>query len=259
MDKNEESAKIMIDFGLTRSQARSYLTLLDLGTASVKEVAKHSKVARPDTYRALTDLQELGLVEKIVTFPTKFKPLLIADAVSLLMLRRNKKTVELGKRANALIGLLSERKLHIQRSEDSQLTLILGEDAITAKLQKIMQNSKEQICVICPKKDFFQRQQFISETLKETLGTRVTLMLMTENHAGPLEKKEIRDLKKNPKFQIKYLNLTPSVCFAVFDKKELLLMNNPKLEYSNSSVIWTNNTNLIELARSYFERLWNQT
>jgi|WetSurMetagenome_2_1015567.scaffolds.fasta_scaffold03942_9 sugar-specific transcriptional regulator TrmB len=259
MDKNDESIKIMIAFGLTRSQARSYLSLIDIGPASVKEVAKHSNVARPDTYRALMDLQELGLVEKIVTFPTRFKPLPIADAVSLLMLRRNKETVEIGKRANALIGFLSERNLKIQHSEDNQLTLILGGDAITAKLHKIMKNSKEQICVICSKMDFFQCKQFISETLQNNLSSKVTFLLLTENHAGPRELKEIRDLRKNPRFQVKYLQMPPAVCFAIFDKKEVILMDSPEVEYAKSSIIWSNNPRLIELAQSYFERFWNQT
>lgn len=259
LDKNDESTKIMIAFGLKRSQARTYLTLLDIGVASVKEVAKKSTVARPDTYRALIDLQELGLVEKIVTFPTKFKPLPIADAVSILMLRRNKETVELGKRASALIGLLSERTLHTQWSEDSQLTTILGGDAIIAKLHKIMRNSKEQICVLCSKKEFFQCKQLILENFQNPLCNTIVLRVMTEDHAGPRESKEIRELKKNPNIQIKYLDSVPSVCFAVFDKKEIILINTPEFGFSNSSVIWSNNPRLIELAQSYFEHIWNQT
>lgn len=248
----------MIDFGLTGSQARTYLTLLDLGSASVKEVAKLSNVARPDTYRALTDLQELGLVEKIVTFPTKFKPLSIVDAVSMLTLRRNKETVELNKRANMLIELLSGKNLNIKQPEDSQVTLIFGGDAITAKLNKILENSKEQFCVLCPRKKFFQCKQFISETIQKTLRTKVAFLLITENSAGPREEKEIRDLRKNPNFQIKYVHSPPSVCFAIFDRKELMLTTTPKLEYSESSVIWSNNPSLVELAISYFERLWSQ-
>jgi sugar-specific transcriptional regulator TrmB len=258
MENNDESTKTLTGFGLNRSQARSYLTLLDIGIASVKDVAKNSNIARPDTYRALSDLQEFGLVEKLITFPTKFKALPITDAISVLMLRRNKETAELGKKATTLMRSLSERNLHIQRSEDNQLTLILGGDAITAKLHKIMQNSKKRICVICPKKDFFQCRQFISETLQETVGNRLTIMLITENHVGPREPKEIRDLKKNPNFQVKYLEGMPTVCFAVFDQKEVIIINTPEIEYSNSSVIWSNTPCLIELAKNYFEHLWNQ-
>ncbi|MCW4024378.1 MAG: hypothetical protein NWF01_05000 [Candidatus Bathyarchaeota archaeon] len=259
MEKNDESTKTLTAFGLSRSQAKSYLTLLEIGVASVKEVAKNSNVARPDTYRALADLQELGLVEKVVAFPTKFKSLSITDAIAILMQRRNKENAELGKKATALIKLVSERNSHVQRSEEKQLTLILGGDAITAKLHKIMQNSKEKICIICPKKDFLQCKQFISEPLQEAVGNRLTIMFITENHVGPREPKEIRDLKKNPRFKVKYLDATPAVCFAVFDKKEVVIINTPEIKYSNSSVIWSNNPCLIELAQSYFEHLWNQT
>jgi sugar-specific transcriptional regulator TrmB len=222
LEKNDESTRMLTAFGLNRSQAKSYLTLLEMGTASVKEVAKQSNIARPDTYRALADLQELGLVEKIVTFPTTFRSLSITDAISVLMIKRNKENAELGKKATALIQIVSERNSRIRHSEANQLTLITGGDAITAKLHKIMQNSKKQICVICPKKDFFQCRQFISEPLQENVGNRLTVMFITENHIGPREPKEIRDLKKNPRFQVKYLDSTPVVCFAVFDQKEVL-------------------------------------
>jgi sugar-specific transcriptional regulator TrmB len=259
LDKNDESTKTLTDFGLNRSQAKSYLTLLEIGLASVKEVAKNSNVARPDTYRALADLQELGLVEKVVVFPTKFKSLSITDAIGILMQRRNKETAELGKKATTLIRVVSERNSHVQRSEENQLTLITGGDVITAKLHKIMRNSKEKICIICQKKDFLQCKHFISESLQETVGNRLTVMLITDNHVGPREPKEIRDLKKNPRFKVKYLDATPTVCFAVFDHREVIIINAPEAEFSNSSVIWSNNPGFIELAQSYFEHLWNQT
>jgi len=258
LNKNDENTKTMIDLGLTRSQALSYLTLIELGSASVKEVARLSNIARPDTYRALADLQELGLVEKIVMFPTKFKPLSIVDAVNVLMLSRNKETETLNKRANALIGLLSEKNLKTKQSENNQLTIILGGDAITAKLHKILQNSKEQVCVLCSRKNFFQCKQFISEAIQETLKGKVEFLLLTENSAGPREEKEIRDLRKSPAAQIKYVHFPPSVCFAVFDRRELVLTTTPKLEYSEFSAIWSNNPSLVELAQSYFEHVWNQ-
>lgn len=258
MNNNDENIKVMIDFGLTKTQARSYLALLDLGTASVKEVAKFSSVARPDTYRALADLQDLGLVEKIVTFPTRFKPLPVADAVSMLILRRNKETVELSKRGNTLIELLKGKNLNVKHPEDGQLTLILGGAAITAKLQKILERATGEFSVLCPRKKFLQCKQFISEILQESLRKKVTVQLITENSAGPLEAREIHELRKNPSFQVKYIHAVPQVSFAVFDKKEIILETTPQREYSESSVLWSNNPSLLELALSYFEKLWNQ-
>jgi hypothetical protein len=109
-----------------------------------------------------------------------------------------------------------------------------------------------------PKKKFLQCQQFISETIQETLSKKVACLLITEDSAGTLEAKEIRELRKYPFFQVKYLNSSPLVCFAIFDRKELMLITTPELEYSESSVIWSNNPSLIELAQTYFERLWKQ-
>ena len=63
MSANEENIKTLIDLGLTGAQAKIYIALLYLGPTSTKEISRASKVARPDVYRALTELQESGIVE----------------------------------------------------------------------------------------------------------------------------------------------------------------------------------------------------
>ena len=93
----------MVDLGLSGTQAKSYLGLLGIGSGSISEIANISKIARPDTYRAINDLVETGLVEKIVTMPTEYKPLPIADAVGVLMLRRTKESIDrIKKQINSL-------------------------------------------------------------------------------------------------------------------------------------------------------------
>ena len=71
----DENIRTLVDLGLSGTQAKSYLGLLGIGSGSISEIANVSKVARPDTYRAINDLLEAGLVEKIITVPTKYKPL----------------------------------------------------------------------------------------------------------------------------------------------------------------------------------------
>jgi HTH-type transcriptional regulator, sugar sensing transcriptional regulator len=106
LSNSDENIRTLIDLGLTAAQAKIYLSLLWVGSATIREIAQASKVARPDTYRALSELQDIGIVEKIISVPTKFKALPIKDALDILMLRKTNETIDLNKRANRLIEKL---------------------------------------------------------------------------------------------------------------------------------------------------------
>ena len=85
----DESIEILVELGLTHTEAKVYTALLCLKRATAKNIHRASKVARQDVYQLLSDLQEKGLIEKIIGNPAKFKPIPASDAVSILTERRN--------------------------------------------------------------------------------------------------------------------------------------------------------------------------
>ena len=90
----------LIALGLSGSQAKVYLALLKNGTSSVREVAKTASISRPDTYRSIISLEELGIVERIITNPTKFKPLPLKETLSILVSQKEKQFSDLRKKAD---------------------------------------------------------------------------------------------------------------------------------------------------------------
>ena len=75
----------LIDLGLTLKQARVYTALVESGPLRVSAISKISKVARQDIYGALLKLQQLGLVEKIIERPLKYRAVSVNEGVSLLL------------------------------------------------------------------------------------------------------------------------------------------------------------------------------
>ena len=59
--------------GLTTNQGKLYLTLLRTGKTSGSILSKETKLARQEVYRLLNELQEKGLVEKIISAPLEFQ------------------------------------------------------------------------------------------------------------------------------------------------------------------------------------------
>lgn len=57
-----ELEEFLHDFGLTKKQAKVYLTSLQLGSASIQDIARASKEQRTNLYDAVTELVEKGLM-----------------------------------------------------------------------------------------------------------------------------------------------------------------------------------------------------
>ena len=61
-------------FGLTEYQARVYLALLEIGTATATQIPPHSGVPRTRIYGTMAQLHERGLVEILPEDPLRYKP-----------------------------------------------------------------------------------------------------------------------------------------------------------------------------------------
>lgn len=68
-----------MDHGLTEYQARVYLTLLDLGTATASQIPPLSRVPRTRIYATMQQLHEKGLVEILPESPLRYKAAPFAD------------------------------------------------------------------------------------------------------------------------------------------------------------------------------------
>lgn len=73
--------KVLQNLGLNEKQAKIYLALLELGKATVVEIAKKSGLKRPTTYVVLDDLKTKGLVSEA---PEKKRTLFIAEDPAVL-------------------------------------------------------------------------------------------------------------------------------------------------------------------------------
>jgi len=100
-----KETQTFIDLGLTYIQAKVYLALAKYGAAKISTLSKLSDVARPDLYRTLTRLYDLGLVVKIVQAPVHFKALPIEDALRFCLKRSIVNTRRLSSKVMLCLGL----------------------------------------------------------------------------------------------------------------------------------------------------------
>jgi sugar-specific transcriptional regulator TrmB len=244
--------------GLNGVQARAYLTLIRLGPAKAKEIARASSIARPDIYRTISKLQELGLVEKVIATPARFQAVPIADALVVLFRRRGMQSEMLRKNAAILQSRYREvEKSIIQKEkEGSQFVLIPKKEPVVLNIQKLAENAEKEICYMIPLKKLLPLVINYSDIFKNALERNVKLQIITEKPEKGELLNVISELNKNPNFEIRLVSSPLTVHFGLFDDCKILLSTSAKASFAESPSIYSNNPDVLELARSYFEIEW---
>jgi DNA-binding NtrC family response regulator len=80
----EETATELTHFGLTKTQAKIYVTLLALGVASASEIAALSKIRREEIYRIIPELEKHGIITRKLKTPRKFSATKPETAIEIL-------------------------------------------------------------------------------------------------------------------------------------------------------------------------------
>ena len=91
MEPKFSELKVLFDLGLTLKQARVYLALSRSRILKISEISRISNVVRPDLYKTLSKLQQLGLVERIIQTPIAYSAIPIEEGVSLLLENKREK------------------------------------------------------------------------------------------------------------------------------------------------------------------------
>jgi len=255
---DREWVKILIELGLTSSQATLYLTLTRYSDATARVLYKVTNIARQDVYQILCELQELGLVERILAKPLRFKATSTRNAFSILSRLQQSKISELSKKASMLFDLPKERE-----REESVLfepffelrNVYLNDPRVKAAIS----NSKAKIRLLDKNMHWPVFHSFIEEwtyALKNGVKIEVLNEFATNRQIEP---KFVEDLRKTD-FQIKYSNILPAGALLIFDDKELAIWEGSNPRHIAKSVplkaLWSNHHGLIELATNYFDFAW---
>ena len=253
----KEGVQTLTQLGLTISQAKVYLALLELKKATAKTISTRSKVARQEAYRVLAELHEKGLVEKIISMPTEFKPIPIEDCMSILIERKKNEISETQKEATRLLQKLKEKNSKNTLQEDETRFSLSSEQAAVRRKKGTLNAVQRSFDVVTswrnPHADLFIHMEEIGEALQRGVEIRVIIDKPDEEK---LLSDTIKPLKKYPNFKISYLPNAPKALISMYDKKEawVCTCTHPVLE--ECPTLWTNNSCLLSILQDYFDILW---
>ncbi len=256
-----EDVQTLRGFGLTFLQAKVYLTLVRTGNSTVKKIAEKTNIARQEAQRVVTELQILGLVEKLLVNPTEFVAVPINYAVTFLLGRREKASLELDRKINMLLKNFANSKVESPYEEKTiHFAITSGKEAIIRKSRMVVDGTKESCDLInglwtnIGYASFLFRKQTL-QALKRHVKIRIVAEKLPDEQS-------VQEIYKHTivyrNFEIKFVSSSLPAIMGIYDKKELLVYSSPEKLIGDSPMLWTNNPSLIAAVQTYFNKLWKQ-
>jgi len=233
-------------FNLTENEAKVYLALLELGSASVQAASRKSGVKRTTIYTLIDSLKQKGLVSETQKgAKTYFNA---TDPESLLLLS--------GQRLHELKRVLPELKsIYNAAANKPKVKFYEGQEGYLTVYENILKDSPKELLVISSYDDFCKHidEKYEADWTQRRIDKKIYLRwldfktpLTEKMHAGDRESyREIRFLPDEFKFQ--------SIMFLYGQK--VILVSGQQTEF-NAVVI--ENTEFAKMWQQIFEMLWQE-
>jgi len=255
----EDSIEILVELGLTHTEAKAYVSLLFLNTATARNLHTVSNIARQNIYQLLSDLEEKGLIEKVIAKPTKFKPIPADQAISLLLQRKKEQNSQLREKAishfrNFEIGCAKPAVLDknaqfllLSKSETSPLGHI-------DKLGKAVNNAKKSVVSLITLPIFMKAQLMDEDIWKKAVKRGVKLKFIIARRSNEKSEINLDPLLENANnFEVRWTSSLPTSTVLLIDDNEVFCRVGTNIE---SPVLWSASPQFVGMIKDYLKMKW---
>jgi len=254
--------QVLVDLGLSRVQAKVFLTLVEFGPLTATEISEISKIARSDIYPKLSKLENLCLVEKIIETPVGYRAIPMDKAVSLLLKTKTEQYQKIRAESKILLHEVNQRKKaeNTKHIESQHFILIPKGTTVVDRINTAIENAQHNIDLVISWKRFSRGIiTTFTESIEKAWKKPVKMRFIVEK---PLNNQTAKQLvhfcRKRPSCQMKFIPNHPETVFGIYDKKEVFVIVFSKTDLPGSPALWSDNSSLIALTCNYFELLWRE-
>ena len=259
--QNEEKVETLTQLGLTLNQARAYLALLQSGPAAAKKLSEAAKITRQDIYRVMPTLEQVGIVERLISSPTVYEATPIQQGTRILLERKTAEHNELRRKTRELVRIVKKSSANQEFVEsDALLVMIPGKEAIIQKIGEALQKTKRSIEVVTSRKRFSPAIFKFRDNYTNALERGVRIRVATEKPVAEKAVCEIVErLMENGGFEVKCFSDVPPAVVSIFDGREASVTLSQVAHTPRASALWSNDACFVALAQNYFETKWSSS
>jgi len=246
----------LINFGLTKSQAKVFIYLGKYGSKTASEIAKALQLPRTETYHLVNSLQNIGLVLAELAHPTKYTAKEMKEAISALVKQEQTRIDNLATKEASLSEMWNEIPyfaVETDESKSEKMQLLHGTGPITNKIKEMIDSSTEDFRIYGSVSDL--QRMYHSEVFDWVDASPTSLKMV------------VSPLNKMPEFlselnsdKIKAIpSNAENKCFIINDAKEVLIfMRNATHPSRQTFAWWSDSETLVDMMGSLFELSWEK-
>jgi sugar-specific transcriptional regulator TrmB len=246
----------LINFGLTKSQAKVFIYLGKYGSKTASEIAKALQLPRTETYHLVNSLQNMGLVVAELSHPTKYTAMDMREAVATLVKQEQERIDVLADKEESLSEMWKEIPFFAVETDESKsekMQLLHGNGPITNKIKDMVGSSTEDFRVYGSVADLLRMYHSDVFDWIETAPTNLQMVVSplnkTPEFLSEMNSDLIRAIPSN----------SENKCFIVNDKKEVLIfMRNATHPTRQVFAWWSDSETLVDMMSSLFELSWEK-
>ena len=246
----------LINFGLTKSQAKVFIYLGKYGSTTASEIAKALQLPRTETYHLVNSLQNIGLVLAELAHPTKYNALEMKEAISTLVNQEQQRIDNLANKEESLSEMWKEIPYFVVETDESKsekTQLLHGTGPITNKIKEMISSSSEDFRIYGSVSDLLRMYHSDVFEWIESAPTNLKLVVSPVNKKSEflsqISSDKIRAIPSN----------TENKCFIVNDKKEVLIfMRNATHPSRQTFAWWSDSETLVDMMDSFFDLSWEK-
>jgi HTH-type transcriptional regulator, sugar sensing transcriptional regulator len=244
-----------MDHGLTEYQARVYLTLLDVGSATASQIAPLSKVPRTRIYTTMQQLHHKGLVQILPEAPLRYQPVPFEAYLRALAedLRSRVKRIEEGQDALAREFAIVAR---VEPEARGRFEAIYGRKNVRERLVRMYTTATREVIGIGTTKSPGRILGAFRPNLVEKAAQGVRLRYAF--CFAPENRDDVRTLLRHA--EVRHIDFMMPVYMHVVDGKEFLMSHpipDDDSSYRGDDIaVWTNDPAIAGAMSEMSERIW---
>lgn len=228
----------LMNIGLTKNEAKTYLALLPSEMSTAGELVKHTGIADSKIYYLLDSLQKKGLIILQEGVPKKYVAIPPIEALENLRTRLNKeynsKITQLNRLGEKLTPIYKENETSTKIAY-----IIMGKHNVINQAKRLINEATSSIIIMAPNPEIF----YLLEESIESSQDRVKNVTL-----GLFHKEMHKITEKRVPFHFQAIKC--ECFFVIVDDLYLLTISNWKTEQWYA--IWTDEKSLIEVSSGFF-------
>lgn len=256
MKLKSDELLVFTHLGLTTRQAEVYITLCKFGQATAQECAIELQIARSEIYRTIPFLEKLGLIQRIIDFPTAFKAIPVTEGLSILLRQRSEQYKKLQSEAETYTKTFIQKNPRKSNLKNDKLFLMFRREMVRGDYEKRINCLQKSLDCITIWAHLLRACSHYGEAIERAIERKVKFRYITCRPKGELGSKTLLALMKTGFYDVKFVSVPPPTSLAIFDKRHLGIVVLQKEFSPEITVLSTGNLNLVGTAQDYFDLKW---